>query len=144
MFNCELCHYTTDRSSNFKKHFETKKHIVNAHYESKKNNTCDFICSLPEKMGTLVPKTCVQIENIEKNAQKKGEKFMEKTTKLSNERYISGTIVPKTTKLSNERYILGTMVPIDNIDDDKFNEIININGEIRFQCEQCKKTFGTS
>ena len=37
MYTCELCHYTTDRSSNFKKHFETKKHIVNVYYSPNKN-----------------------------------------------------------------------------------------------------------
>lgn len=35
MFNCEICEYSTDSSSNLKKHLETKKHVVCAHKKLK-------------------------------------------------------------------------------------------------------------
>lgn len=66
MFNCELCHYTTDRSSNLKKHFKTKKHVLNVNSESKNNNNMinDYGCNHASA------KTHRQIENTKKNTQK--------------------------------------------------------------------------
>ena len=37
IFLCEKCKYITTYRSNFKKHFESKKHIVNIAYSAKKN-----------------------------------------------------------------------------------------------------------
>jgi hypothetical protein len=46
MFNCDICLYSTDRSSNLQQHNKSKKHIIRAFYESKK---------------------CVNIDETEKN-----------------------------------------------------------------------------
>lgn len=85
---CELCHYITDRSSNLKKHFETKKHVLNAYYESRKNNISGDINSNIQ----LIPKTYSPIDNFQKNSQKNDINLLEKTDKLSIDKQVLGIV----------------------------------------------------
>lgn len=135
MFKCEICYYTTDRSSNLKRHFETKKHIVNAHQESKKQGTCEFICTSLPKMGTLVPKTYEQIANFPKNEEKKGENFMEKKGEFAIQGHIYGTMVPQAPKIENEKNNENSLTHV------KSNLILNNN--VKYKCENCEKSYSS-
>jgi hypothetical protein len=75
MFNCELCLYSTDRSSNLKKHCETKKHILRVHHESQKNNTNVQTDLTVPPMVTPDIKICQQIDNLS-NKKLKNDKIL--------------------------------------------------------------------
>lgn len=66
MFNCNLCHYVTDRSSNLKKHNETKKHIINVYHSGGKQHFYDKCTQIDNK--NTVP---IQESNEKKPAKKK-------------------------------------------------------------------------
>lgn len=65
MFNCELCLYSTDRSSNLKQHNESKKHIIRAFYESKKNvNIANEVADLNKDVKSKLYKTVKKQDSI--------------------------------------------------------------------------------
>lgn len=136
MFGCKLCHYTTDRSSNLKKHFETKKHIVNAYHESQKNN----ICTVPISSNHTSSKSCLQIENFKKNDQKKGGILLEKTQEFSSGVHKNDYVIDETIKFANST----TICDYNNkktISNCHYNDQNDDDLEKNYVCEQCNKTY---
>jgi uncharacterized C2H2 Zn-finger protein len=100
-----------------------------------------MICSFPKNIEDKVSETHEQIENCQKNDQKKGENFLDKINELSNEVKVSEIVEYGTTKLSiGEQFSEIVYSNCDNLEVTS-NEFITINGEIRFKCEQCGKSY---
>lgn len=74
MYNCKLCFYSTDRSSNLQKHNGTQKHVIRTQFELQNttNNNDVNICQFIESIKPLKEK--VKVVTIEKKPKKKLEK----------------------------------------------------------------------
>lgn len=133
MFNCELCLYSTDRSSNLKQHFNSKKHIIRVHNEYLKNKNNDN----NKNIESFDSEICQQIENIGKNSIKNMHFLTKKNTKFANQRHISESFFNKTSKNSIQRYI---SEPFDS-QSKKINKSVLTVDDMRFECEECGKKY---
>ena len=134
MFTCELCHYNTDRSANLKKHFETKKHILNAHYDSVKNNTCEITKAYQESEKLKTLKTKNQIENVTTNTEKNEEDINDV---LINCHEVDTCID------TCENYNQLENIECNDNNCQNFNKIIDDTKEKRFICENCNKSYSS-
>lgn len=83
MFNCDLCLYSTDCPSNFKKHNNTKKHTIRL-YQKSINNVCHDVKDLTVLQNMeQTDKKCQQIENLSENQDKKFDKNKKNSEKWS-------------------------------------------------------------
>lgn len=117
MYNCDLCLYSTDCPSNFKKHNNTKKHTIRV-YQKSLNNICyDINAHTVLENGVQNSKKCQQIENLSENLGKKIDKNDKKREK-------SSTVTKKYKNLEETEYL--------NTDDKLISKYI---------CEVCQKTY---
>jgi len=116
MYKCNLCYYSTDRSSNLNKHFKTKKHITIAYNSSLLTEKNNIVCS--EKINE--PFLCPQIENNGKNSRLGGKKRV------------------RVTGLHDEPKIC---LPIANFDKNEKNVTLNMPPNREFEKNNDKKNF---
>ena len=121
MYSCKMCLYTTTRLSNLERHYDTKKHIIRAEHESKKNNTCEITNSLSST-------------NKFSNDNQKNENNMDDSCDLNDD-------------LNNNIHDDLNDNPNDNLNDDPNDnlndESKNISSVKHHKCERCNKTYSS-